>query len=275
MFVRAGRVYWSASDLTRAAECEFGLLRELDVKLGRCDSPNAVCDPLADRISEMGDQHEQRILAGLEADATVSVVTIQRVGTASMDALEQLHQGTMSTLESAPDVVYQAGFFDGEFHGYADFLIRSAAGWIVADTKLARRARPKALLQLAAYADQLHTAGLPVAPQAALMLGSGQTEVFPLKDIAPVFRERRARLRSLMHRPPRRRGRRGLGRRRNHPLRGLPSLPVGGSGGQRPHSGCWAPSGSTPSAPRRRCSIGRRFGCIDSDAGRDDVRIIF
>ena len=35
MIVSNNDILWSASDLTRAAECEFSLLRQLDVKLGR------------------------------------------------------------------------------------------------------------------------------------------------------------------------------------------------------------------------------------------------
>ena len=95
-------------------------------------------------------------------------------------------------------VVYQPGFFDGEFFGYADFVEPSASGWVVADAKLARSAKPKAMLQVASYADQLARAGLPVPPRGALLLGDGRREVVPLHDVLPVFRARRERLRAII-----------------------------------------------------------------------------
>ena len=53
MIVSNGDILWSASDLTRAAECEFALLRQLDVKLGRIPAAKTAVDPLMDRIAEI------------------------------------------------------------------------------------------------------------------------------------------------------------------------------------------------------------------------------
>ncbi len=41
MIVSNNDILWSASDLTKAAECEFSLLRQLDVKLGRIPAPES------------------------------------------------------------------------------------------------------------------------------------------------------------------------------------------------------------------------------------------
>ena len=65
MIVSNGDILWSASDLTRAAECEFALLRQLDVKLGRIPAAKTAVDPLMDRIAEIGLEHEARELARL------------------------------------------------------------------------------------------------------------------------------------------------------------------------------------------------------------------
>ncbi len=97
------------------------------------------------------------------------------------------------------DVVYQAAFADERFVGFADFLVRDTEGrWQVWDTKLARAASVPALLQLAAYAEQLPAMGAPVADQAILALGSGEREGYPLSVITPVYAERRARVLTLL-----------------------------------------------------------------------------
>ena len=65
MIVSNNDILWSASDLTRAAECEFSLLRQLDVKLGRIPAARIAVDLLMDRIAEIGLEHEARELARL------------------------------------------------------------------------------------------------------------------------------------------------------------------------------------------------------------------
>jgi predicted RecB family nuclease len=69
--------------------------------------------------------------------------------------LKAADEATRVAFLQRPSVVYQAGFFDSEFHGYADFVELAENGWIVCDAKLARSAKPKALLQLGAYVEQL------------------------------------------------------------------------------------------------------------------------
>ncbi|MGB4137680.1 MAG: TM0106 family RecB-like putative nuclease, partial [Microbacterium sp.] len=86
-----------------------------------------------------------------------------------------------------------------------DFLLRDAplAGesvrrWRVQDTKLARTARVTALMQLAAYVDQLDRLGIPRSDEVDLLLGDGSTSVHRVDDLLPLFRVRRARLRALI-----------------------------------------------------------------------------
>jgi len=202
MQVIDGTLVWSASDLTAASACEYGVLRTLDVKLGRATMSAAEHDPLMAQIAALGDKHELDILAALKSGAgshAPRVVELSHLrGSHTVEALADLNATTMQAFAGQPDVVFQAGFFDGEFFGYADFIERTDQGWLVCDAKLARQARPKALLQLAAYAAQLGRAGLAVAPTAALLLGNGKREEFRLVDVLPVFNERRARLRAIL-----------------------------------------------------------------------------
>jgi predicted RecB family nuclease len=81
------------------------------------------------------------------------------------------------------------------FIGFADFIVRQRDGtWLVQDTKLARHARVTALLQLAAYADQLERIGVRSCEIVELLLGDGSVSQHRLSDIRPVYRKRRQRL---------------------------------------------------------------------------------
>lgn len=148
--------------------------------------------------------------AGAGAPATGGVVHLG--GTwETADDLRAAHARTVGYLRSGADVVAQGVLFDGRFLGRPDFLVRTSAATdgaagaepltaqiTVVDAKLARRAKVTALLQLAAYADQLLAAGIPVAPQLRLVLGDTSFSEHALSDILPVYRERRARLETLL-----------------------------------------------------------------------------
>ena len=68
----------------------------------------------------------------------------------------------------------------------------------VQDSKLARHARVTALLQLAAYAEQLDRLGIPCDPEVELLLGDGTTSRHHRDDITPVYLNRVARLREII-----------------------------------------------------------------------------
>ncbi|MAO79092.1 MAG: nuclease [Nocardioides sp.] len=197
MFLIDGRLHWSASDLTAAAECEYSVLRTLDFKLGWAEKVEHKADPLQEHIGRLGDLHEQRILDSLRASCEVTVLDhVEPPYT--MPALETAGEATLKAFLAEPDVVYQAAFFDGELFGYADFIDRAADGWLVCDAKLARAAKPKALLQLGAYADQIRRMNLPLSSRVSLLLGTGERADFRVADVLPVFVERRDRLRQLI-----------------------------------------------------------------------------
>ena len=214
-----GTVVYSASDLTVATRCEFALLRRLDAKLGRIPALELIDEAMARRAAELGDRYEEQVLAELverhgpwDPATGRGVVQIERPPPgkhADRATLEAKHAETLAALRTGADVVYQAGFFDGRFSGWADFLIRadgaspdgrpaSPARYAVHDTKLARRVKDTALLQLAAYADQLLAAGIPVTDEVHLILGDRTTTSHRLDDLLPLYRERRARLQAIL-----------------------------------------------------------------------------
>src|SRR5690625_2502597 len=205
MFVLDGTVVHSASDLTRAVECEFALVRSLDAKLGRCAPPPEDDDPMRVYTARLGDQHEERVLQQLvqqyDLDAG-SVVEVDSPRTNSQDSLRSAHRQTVEAMRAGAGIVYQGSFFDGRFHGRADFLVREVGvdgrpHYVVHDAKLARRAKVSALLQLAAYAHQLHLAEIPTASDVRLILGDGSITTHRLADLLPVYLERRGHLEEM------------------------------------------------------------------------------
>ncbi|WP_377644562.1 TM0106 family RecB-like putative nuclease [Oryzobacter terrae] len=191
------RLVISASDLRTASVCEFALVRDLDVILGRATPAASSADAMAERVIALGNEHEQAELRRLVGAHRGRVVQFERP-TYTRAGLEHAHAQTLEALSSEAEVVYQATFFDGGFVGHADFLEHTPQGWLVSDTKLARRESVPALLQIAAYAAMLRASGVPAAPVARLVVGSGDVRDFELHDILPVYRARRERLDALL-----------------------------------------------------------------------------
>jgi len=198
MFLLDGTVIYSASDLTAAATCEWALMRRLDAKLGRIDAVVEAEDDMLRRTATLGDLHELATLEQLRE--TGGVVEIERP---AIDQVAVAAEQTLDALRSGAAVVFQGAFFDGRFLGYSDFLVRDGGhegtpAYSVYDTKLARKAKITALLQLAAYADQLQQNGIPTSETVHLILGTGKSTSHRLRDILPVYRRRRARLQQLV-----------------------------------------------------------------------------
>ena len=190
------RVIYSASDLAAAARCEYALLRSFDAQLG-WGPPVAVEDELLARTAKLGGEHEQRHLDELRELADDSVAIIGRPPY-TVAGLTAAAEQTMRAVERRAPVIYQAAMFDGRFVGFADFLVFDGTQYRLRDTKLARSVKVEALLQLAAYADTLAAAGVPVAPEVELVLGDGATATYRVDELLPVYLPRRAALQHLL-----------------------------------------------------------------------------
>ncbi|ABK02288.1 conserved hypothetical protein [Arthrobacter sp. FB24] len=206
---------YSASDLVIAATCEYQLLRKLDEKLGRSPKAEFEPDEMLARTAKLGDVHEHKVLDNFldefgPWDPATGRGVYDVAAATAMDraTLQAKHAESIDALRAGADVVFQAAFFDGLFHGRSDFLVKQDDGrYAVYDTKLARHAKVTALLQLAAYGDQLLHAGIEPAPAVTLVLGATEETAgggfdyvrssHKLADILPVFRERRDRFLAL------------------------------------------------------------------------------
>ena len=191
----------SASDLTAASACEWAFVRKLEFVLGIGAEPPTTEDPMLAITAELGLAHEQRVLHQLK-DSHGDVAEIPDPSEGDGDYLQRLHHSheeTLKALHARRKVIFQAAFCTEDFQGFADFLIWQDEGYYqVVDTKLARSAKVTALLQLAAYAEQLRLLDIPVGPQVSLWLGDGTESVHQLADIESVFALRMATLRSLV-----------------------------------------------------------------------------
>ena len=190
------QVIYSASDLAAAARCEYALLRSFDAQLGWGPAV-AVDDELLARAARLGGEHEQRHLDELREQSADNVVIIGRPPY-TVAGLAAAAEATMRAVDRRAPVIYQAAVFDGRFVGFADFLVFDGRHYRLRDTKLARSAKVEALLQLAAYADTLTCAGVPVGPEVELVLGDGVVGSHRVDELLPVYRPRRAALERLL-----------------------------------------------------------------------------
>ncbi|MDQ3894099.1 MAG: TM0106 family RecB-like putative nuclease, partial [Actinomycetota bacterium] len=109
-------------------------------------------------------------------------------------------RATEEAMRAGAEVIYQAVFLEGDWRGLADFLERverpSKLGpwsYEVADAKLARRPKPRHVLQLCFYSEQVARIQ-GVEPQFMhLLLGSHERETLRPRDFAAYYRRVRRR----------------------------------------------------------------------------------
>ncbi|GAA1210818.1 TM0106 family RecB-like putative nuclease [Rhodoglobus aureus] len=194
----------SASDLTQASNCEFGFLRVLDKRLGWSTDPLPDDDAMLMRAARLGNVHEERLRDRYRAEFGDAMVEFDKPSGRDADILRDYAARTREALLSGAPVVFQGVFFDETdpelpFIGYADFLVRQPDGsYRVVDSKLSRHVRVTALLQLAAYHEQLQKLGFSADGTVELILGNDESETAEVADIAPVFRRRRSRMHAII-----------------------------------------------------------------------------
>ncbi|MCW2574074.1 MAG: protein of unknown function, putative recB domain, partial [Modestobacter sp.] len=199
MYESDGALVVSASDLTGFLECEHLTRLSIEVAQGGRARPPAV-DPMTELVAAHGIAHEERHVQRLR-DRGLTVVEIAAPAGKDAAGLHRAQADTLAAMRAGVDVVYQATFFDGTWRGHADFLLKrtdrvsdlGAWAYDVADTKLARRIKVPALLQMALYGDLL--AGLQGVPPELLTVVTGDQQelVFRYSDAEAYARAARVR----------------------------------------------------------------------------------
>ncbi|MEI2716865.1 MAG: TM0106 family RecB-like putative nuclease [Candidatus Nanopelagicales bacterium] len=186
-----GWVY-SPTDLVARMDCDHRTALDLALRAGLLPVEPGEADGMHVLAGKHGGAHERRVLELLRARHE-TVVEIDQPAN-SRAALRAAAAQTAEALAAGVDVVFQATFFDEHFRGHADFVIRGADGYEVYDTKLARSAKPGALLQLAAYSEQLERLGYPLPRQLHVWLGNDEIVSRSVDDVLPVLHRVRADL---------------------------------------------------------------------------------
>ena len=192
-----GRPVYAATDLVAFLACTHLLALERAALADLVKRP-VRNDPEIDLIAKRGLDHEHRYLAELRAEGR-RVVEIAKLpdDLPYGDRLRGQAEATRAAMTSGADVIYQATFFDGTWLGYADFLLRverasdlGTWSYEIADTKLARRTKASAILQICSYVEQLHRVqGLePVELHVVLGGSKRQKETFRVADFMAYYR---------------------------------------------------------------------------------------
>ncbi|MDP4972705.1 MAG: PD-(D/E)XK nuclease family protein [Pontimonas sp.] len=210
---RLGDGSWviSASDLAVLESCPWRLARVADEKLGKGVSVPDITDPMMELVARLGLEHEARQLEHLKSQMQVTELTYDPADPADAEAwranIQRAQHDTMDALSSDVGALFQATLFEEilpeaplpiGFQGFADFIVRTGDSWEVWDSKLARRAKDHALLQLAAYHDQLERAGVTLADTVQIILGDGTHSVHAVADLLEPYRQMRDRVMALI-----------------------------------------------------------------------------
>ncbi|HUF33012.1 MAG TPA: TM0106 family RecB-like putative nuclease [Acidimicrobiales bacterium] len=200
-----GTLILSPTDLVGHLACEHLTTLEQLRAAGGTERPEPRPDDLreVDVLRRRGEEHEAAELARLEALG----LRIARIDPAppTVAGLRRAEARTAAAMAEGVDVVFQASFFDGRWRGQADFLHRVPGetalgpwGYEVVDTKLARRAKPDALLQMCSYTEHV-TRIQGVAPETmAVVTGDGGLHRFRVADAMAYFRAARSRLEAAL-----------------------------------------------------------------------------
>jgi len=189
----ADRVFFSATDLTHFADCQhLSWLDRLNL-----DQPmeKAEVDEQAKLIQAKGFEHEAAYLDGLE-EAHSRIVTIS-----AKASLQDRVASTHAAIADGAEVIYQATLVRGNLIGHADFLIHVGTDgkdgshqYEVVDTKLARSAKAKFILQLCFYSHLLSDATGQLPNHMHVELGNGKRETFRVADYVYYYRHLLARM---------------------------------------------------------------------------------
>lgn len=196
-----GKRFYSATDLVNYLGCSHATV--LDVR--QLVQPVALPadDEQAKLLQEKGIEHEKAYLARLRKEGR-TVAEISDRG-----SLDGRVAATRKAMKDGADVVYQGALYNPPWHGFSDFLLRvngiaSGLGdyaYDVADTKLARTAKPKHVIQLCVYADLLGAAQGIEPPQMHVVLGDGNRVSLRTSDVRHYYGVARGRFEAFVVAP--------------------------------------------------------------------------
>src|SRR5688572_31339114 len=201
-----GRLVLSPTDLTAHQECRHLTRLDLGVAAGEWAAPDVETTEELQFVFDRGMAHEKKCLDSLKAEGR----TVAEIGTVfDAEGRRRAEAETVEAMRRGFDVVYQGTFFDGAWGGQADFLLKvpgtsNFGDWLyeIADTKLARKLKVAALLQMATYAERLTALQGVEPPRIHVVTGDGVSRPWRLVDVAAYARRARTRLETFVAAPP-------------------------------------------------------------------------
>jgi len=192
MQVLDNKTIYSASDLTSFLDCRHKVGLAMAAAHGDQQARAAKAGPAdeVDVVARHGLAHEQRYLERLRAEGR-QVVEIAAAKQHSLATIEEAAARTLDQMKAGAEVIFQAVLFDGQWLGYADFLMRvdtrstlGAHSYEAHDTKLARSTKVSALIQLAEYSAHLQRLQ-GVAPRTMhVVLGDDSVDSVPVSQVS-------------------------------------------------------------------------------------------
>ena len=206
-----GQLVLSPTDLTKHLACPHVTTLDLAALCSPLDDspPHGEAktpDDALDLVFRKGMDHERAYLQRLLQVGRVVTEIPTRYDQAGRI---QAEQQTLVAMRAGSDVIYQATFYDGQWGGQADFLLRTdrpsdLGSWSydIADTKLARRLKVPALLQMATYAERLAELQGVHPEFLTVVTGDSVERPWRLADVASYARRARSRLRQAVEARP-------------------------------------------------------------------------
>ena len=190
----ADQILFSPTDLTKHLACAHITTLDLAVLEGRLAAPESE-DEALNLVFAKGASHEDAYLERLRAQG----LTIAEIDTDQ--SLAAAEADTLAAMRAGVEVIYQAALQEGLWRGYADFLRRvdtpSELGdysYEVYDTKLSRRLKVPALLQMATYAERLAQLQGVLPARLWVVTGDGVEHPWRTLDVQEYAARARARL---------------------------------------------------------------------------------
>ena len=179
----SGTPVYSATDLIAFLGCAHATALDMQVLEGSLAAGGEKKDAYLEILKAKGDEHEARHLEQLKRKGR-SVIEIPRDG-----SLASKTEATHRAMREGADVIYQGALSNPPWHGYSDFLYKvdepSGLGpwsYEVADTKLARSAKPKHVVQLCIYSDLVALVQNHLPANAHILIGDGKTHSVRVLD---------------------------------------------------------------------------------------------
>ena len=184
-------MFFTATDIANFVACRHLLTLKLEAAEGKIQKPY-FHDLGVELLRELGERHEAAYFNQLASKPDCRVVSIPT----DVEWTEAVGR-TKEAIRDGADAIYQATFQDGNWGGRADFLIRvdkpSLLGpfsYEVVETKLAKSAKVRAILQLCFYSELLgNIQGLQPESMHVVLGGSLDRETFQVSGYIAYFRK--------------------------------------------------------------------------------------